>query len=210
MPECRFKDNLSPFFANRQHFQLPQAEISYWPDFLGEAAISRLRTELAQLAWQQPEIMIYGRKVAVPRYQVWMGDAHCHYRYSGVSFSPSEWTPEIQALAQLLNQQLQLDFNCVLLNWYRDGNDSMGWHSDNEPELGENPTIASVSLGQTRRFDLKHRQTNTQLQIELAHGSLLLMAGECQHFWLHQLPKQKQQHAARYNLTFRHIAKNYK
>ena len=135
-----------------------------------------------------------------------MGDSHCSYRYSGVTFQPEPWHAEIWQLTQQINQALQQRFNCVLLNWYRDGSQAMGWHSDDEPELGDAPQIASLSLGQHRRFDLRHRQTQTQLQLELANGSLLLMAGECQQYWQHRLPKQAAASAQRFNLTFRYIA----
>ena len=206
MPDPTLQDNLSRVAPTAQYFQLPNAELYYWPEFLTESAAEALMATLPALPWQQPEIMMFGRKIVIPRQQLWMGDSHCSYRYSGVTFQPEPWHAEIWQLTQQINQALQQRFNCVLLNWYRDGSQAMGWHSDDEPELGDAPQIASLSLGQYRRFDLRHRQTQTQLQLELANGSLLLMAGECQQYWQHRLPKQASASAQRFNLTFRYIA----
>ncbi len=206
MPDPTLQDNLSRVANEVQYFQLPEAELFYWADFLKPCESDELMTILPTLSWQQPQITMFGRKIAIPRRQIWMGDEHCSYRYSGVTFSPEPWQPQIWHLTQQVNQALQQRFNCVLLNWYRDGSQGMGWHSDDEPELGDSPQIASVSLGQQRRFDLRHRQTQTQLQLELAHGSLLLMAGKCQQYWQHRLPKQTVASAQRFNLTFRYIA----
>lgn len=206
MPDQTLQDNLSRVAPVSQYFQLPNAELYYWPSFLNDADCRAFMATLTDLPWQQPEIMMFGRKILIPRQQLWMGDAHCSYRYSGVTFVPEPWQPEILQLTQQINQRLQQSFNCVLLNWYQDGSQAMGWHSDDEPELGVAPQIASLSLGQQRRFDLRHRQTNAQLQLELANGSLLLMAGQCQQYWQHRLPKQAQATAQRFNLTFRYIA----
>lgn len=191
----------------RQCFSLPQAELQLWPAFLPAKAADQLQQALSQqLAWQRASIRLYGKAVPIPRRQVWMGEPHCHYRYSGTDFLPEPWHPAVKSLALQLSQALQLPFNCVLLNQYADGQDHMGWHADNEPELGVVPQIASVSLGYPRRFDLKHRELGCQLQLMLPHGSLLLMAGECQQYWQHRLPKQAAANTERINLTFRHIA----
>lgn len=136
-----------------------------------------------------------------------MGDAHCRYRYSGVTFEPEPWHPLVQKLTAWVNQQLNRQFNCVLLNLYQNGSEHMGWHSDDEPELGVDPDIASLSLGQARRFDLKHKTQLHQLSITLQDGDLLLMQGPCQQHWLHRVPKQSQASSARLNLTFRYIEK---
>lgn len=195
------------FNSNCQAFYLPDAELQLWPDFLAAAQANLLFEQLAaELPWQQPAIRLYGRHITIPRRQVWMGDAHCHYRYSGTTFEPQPWHPAVWQLAQQLSAQLAMPFNCVLLNLYASGEDHMGWHADDEPELGPQPMIASISLGQHRRFDLKHRQLDCQLQLILTHGSLLLMAGRCQQAWLHRLPKQAKASAGRLNLTFRYIA----
>jgi len=206
LPEQTLQDNLSRVVKPVQYFQLPDAELFYWQDFLSQAATESLMVSLPSLAWQQPEILMFGRKIVIPRRQLWMGDPHCSYRYSGVTFQPEPWTEQLQQLTAQINATLQQRFNCVLLNWYLDGSQAMGWHSDDEPELGPSPQIASLSLGQTRRFDLRHGLHQTQLQLELTNGSLLLMAGQCQQHWQHRLPKQAKATGERFNLTFRYIA----
>lgn len=187
-------------------YVLPGADLTLWPSWLHEVDSFALLQQLAaELNWQQPAIRLYGKSVKIPRQQVWMGEPHCRYRYSGTWFTPVRWHPRLQALAAEVSQCCQQTFNCVLLNYYHDGRQHMGWHADNEPELGSNPVIASLSLGQTRRFDLKHRQTDAQLQLNLTNGSLLLMQGACQQHWLHRLPKQSRAGSERINLTFRYI-----
>lgn len=189
-----------------QHFVLPQAELLFWPKWLSPEQAERCYQQLAQqLNWQQPAIKIFGKAVLIPRQQVWMGDPHCSYKYSGVLFEPEPWHPLVKQLTDRVNQLCQTRFNSVLLNWYADGQQHMGWHSDDEPELGENPQIASLSLGQQRFFDLKHKNLGTQLKLELGHGSLLLMAGQCQQYWQHRVPKMAAATQGRINLTFREI-----
>ena len=135
-----------------------------------------------------------------------MGDAHCAYTYSGTRFEPQPWLPQLKQLAAELSRFLRQPFNCVLLNLYADGQQHMGWHADNEAELGHDPVIASLSLGASRRFDLMHRRQDWQLQLALGSGSLLVMDSGCQQHWLHRLPKQTKVNNARLNLTFRYIA----
>lgn len=189
-----------------QHFSLPDASISLWPDWLAadqaDILLQQLQTELR---WSQDTIQMFGKPVKIPRTQVWMGEPHCVYRYSGTRFIPSPWHPSVKHMAQQLGQFLARPFNCVLLNFYANGQQYMGWHADNEPELGHDPPIASVSLGASRRFELKHRQQPWQLALELGSGSLLLMANGTQQHWLHRLPKQSRVQQARLNLTFRYI-----
>lgn len=190
-----------------QQFNLPDARIRFWPNWLEEALAQQLLDQLQQqLDWQQDHIMMFGKPVLIPRRQVWMGDAHCAYSYSGTRFEPQPWQPQLQQLAAQLSVLLQQPFNCVLLNLYADGQQHMGWHADNEPELGHDPVIASLSLGASRRFDLKHRRQDWQLQLALGSGSLLVMDSGCQQHWLHRLPKQTKVNNARLNLTFRYIA----
>ncbi len=190
----------------QQHFSLPDASLTLWPDWLARHSADTLLLQLQhELAWRRDSIMLFGKQVDIPRTQVWMGEPHCSYRYSGTTFTPVSWHPAVQALAQQVSAFLQQPFNCVLLNLYADGQQHMGWHADNERELGDDPVIASLSLGATRRFDLKHRQHNWQLAVDLTPGSLLLMAGRCQHCWLHRLPKQSTVVSPRLNLTFRYI-----
>lgn len=159
------------------------------------------------LAWQQPVIRLYGSERAVPRLTAWYGDPGCSYRYSGTRFEPLPWTAELRDLREQLSITLGRPFNSVLANRYRHGQDSVAWHSDDEPELGRNPVIASISLGETRRFTLKHktRKDISPLAVDLSHGSLLVMAGPTQHHWLHQISKTRRPVGERINLTFRFV-----
>lgn len=199
----RHTDNLH---YQQQVFQLPDAQIMLWPGWLNADESAVLQTGLVtQLAWKQESIVMFGKKVKIPRQQVWMGDSHCSYRYSGTTFTPAPWHPAVKQLADEISRFLQQPFNCVLLNLYATGQQHMGWHADNEPELGDNPQVASVSLGASRRFELKHRHQHWQLALDLLPGSLLLMGHGCQQHWLHRLPKQSRVTEARLNLTFRYI-----
>ena len=185
---------------------LADADVLYYPHFIAqpEHFYQRLKDELA---WQQDSIQMYGRWVPVPRLNVWYGDANAAYSYSGLTLVPKPWTSTLLTLKHQLRQQLNIPFNSVLANWYRDGNDSVAWHSDDEPELGTDPIIASLSFGATRRFSLRQRK-NKQARpyhLELEAGSLLVMAGTTQRYWQHQLAKSKHCQAGRINLTFRNI-----
>lgn len=166
-----------------------------------------LRDCITKLEWQQSRIRIHGQEHAIPRLNAWYGDPGCAYRYSGVRFDPLPWTDTLADIRQRLAATLGITFNSVLANRYRDGRDSVAWHSDDEPELGHNPVIASVSLGATRRFTLKHksRKEVPTLAVDLSHGSLLVMAGPTQHHWLHQVAKTTRIVDERVNLTFRYI-----
>jgi alkylated DNA repair dioxygenase AlkB len=162
----------------------------------------------ADLAWQEEAIFIYGRWVKVPRLMCWYGDPEAWYRYSGVNHQPMPWTPVLQAIREKVEQQCQCSFNSVLANLYRDGNDSMGCHADDEKELGPNPVIASLSLSDERLFKLHHKGSKEKLDIVLGHGDLLVMAGTLQHHWMHSVPKTKKLKTPRINLTFRKIKKD--
>lgn len=159
-----------------------------------------------ETAWRQQVITVYGRAIASPRLSAWHGDPEAVYGYSGLRLEPAPWTPTLRIVRERVEALAATRFNSVLLNLYRDGQDSMGWHSDDEPELGTNPVIASVSLGATRTFQFKHKQNpDLKLSLDLTHGSLLLMRGGTQHFWKHQVPKTKKPLGPRINLTFRVI-----
>tara|TARA_R110002126_G_scaffold119373_11_gene260255 strand:+ start:6357 stop:6980 length:624 start_codon:yes stop_codon:yes gene_type:complete len=193
--------------APPQQLLLPDAELTLWPVWLDSVSAGNLLSQLtADLPWQREQIRIYGKTVNIPRRQVWMGDAHCSYQYSGVRFAPQPWHPAVRQLCHDVSNTTGQIFNCVLLNLYANGLDHMGWHADNEPELGNQPVIASLNIGASRRFDLQHRQQLHQLQLQLTSGSLLLMAGACQKYWQHRLPKQARVATPRLNLTFRYIA----
>ncbi len=155
----------------------------------------------AEIAWEQHEITLFGRTVPTPRLTAWMGDAA--YAYSGVVNSPMPWPPELAALRERLQTELGVDFNSCLANLYRDGSDSMGFHSDDEPELGPEPTIASVSLGARRRFVLRHRVTRERWVWDLGAGDLLVMRNESQRDYAHAVPRTTRPVGVRMNLTFR-------
>ncbi|HEY5716911.1 MAG TPA: alpha-ketoglutarate-dependent dioxygenase AlkB [Motiliproteus sp.] len=180
----------------------------WWsPEFIPAAECGALLHCLQQeIPWREDQITLFGRPVAIPRLQAWLGDPGSHYRYSGLSLEPTSWTPTCLVLKQRIEAALDTTFNSVLINLYRDGNDSVGWHADAEPELGQNPVIASLSLGAERRFCVRHRRDKRrQLELRLPSGSLLLMAGALQHHWLHALPKTRQTLGPRINLSYRQI-----
>lgn len=160
---------------------------------------------LNELAWQEESIFLFGRWVKVPRLMCWYGDAEARYQYSHVVHEPLPWTETLNRIRQEIQQVGAYSFNSVLGNLYRDGNDSMGIHADDEKELGQNPLIASLSLGDSRLLKFKHLRYGFKLDVCLEHGDLLIMVGTLQHHWQHQLPKTKQHKTARINLTFRTI-----
>jgi alkylated DNA repair dioxygenase AlkB len=174
----------------------------YNESFLDPEAADALFAELGSAtAWKQ-EI---SRGRPFPRLTAWYADAGLSYRYSGVTHHAIDWTPALLDIKSRVEQASGADFNSLLLNLYRDGKDSIGLHGDNEPELGTNPVVASVSLGAIRQFILKHKKAKEKLTFRLAHGSLLVMGGTCQHHWLHGVPKTEQPVGERINLTFRNI-----
>ena len=164
------------------------------------AALSR------EIPWEQHRLNLFGREVASPRLSCWIGDPDAAYTYSRTRFEPRAWTPTLASLRDELATRFDLHFNSVLANLYRDGHDSMGWHSDAEPELGDEPVIASLSFGAPRRFRFRSRETRkVAVAIELAHGSLLVMRGGTQRLYQHDLPRCVGCSGVRVNLTFRRI-----
>lgn len=157
------------------------------------------------ILWKQESMNMYGREVLFPRLTAWYGDNDKPYSFSGITLSPNRWTNELLEIKSKIEEIANVNFNSVLLNRYRNGNDSISWHTDAEKELGINPVIASVNFGATRKFQLRHNQTKEKIEIELTHGSLLVMQGELQHFWQHQVPKTTKPVTERINLTFRVI-----
>lgn len=167
------------------------------------ALFTALRDEVG---WRQERIRIHGREHLQPRLVAWFGDAHASYTYSGLTLSPKPWSERLGSLRRRVEDEAGVPFNSVLCNLYRDGQDSMGFHADAEPELGHNPIIASVSLGATRRFVMRHvRDVRERLDLDLPNGSLLVMEGTTQHFFRHGVPKQRSIAEPRINLTFRRI-----
>lgn len=158
------------------------------------------------LPWQVHRVRLFGREVDSPRLSCWMGDPGAVYRYSGVRHEPHPWAEALLPIRDRLVRETGVAFNSALANLYRDGRDCMGWHSDDEPELGVQPVIASLSLGATRRFVLKHRRDpGRKLAFDLAHGSLLVMRGDTQGDYRHALPRTSKPVGPRINLTFRRI-----
>lgn len=188
---------------------MPSTEqLQYHPLLFDPQEQSLLMNALQEeIPWKQEHIKLFGKTHPTPRLTAWHGDEHCVYKYSGVVNQPFPWTPSLLTIKSRIESLSNgATFNCVLLNFYRDGSDKMGWHSDDEKELGPNPSIASVSFGATRRFDFKHKtEANNKCSIHLESGSLLLMQGDMQHHWLHQIPAQKRIQEPRINLTFRYI-----
>lgn len=191
------------------------AELDFYPNFIDRKLRQVLFDQLyASLAWQQDEIVVYGKSVAIPRLQAWYGDNQLAYQYSGLTMIAKPWTSTLLTLKQEIEQHTGYRFNSMLANLYRDGSDTVGWHSDDEPELGSEPVIASLSVGAEREFQLKRRykdkhskekQINEKISINLTSGSLLVMAGSTQKYWQHCIPRTKKPKAARINLTFRYV-----
>jgi alkylated DNA repair dioxygenase AlkB len=174
--------------------------IDYYPDWVDDAdQLFKLLWE--EIAWEQHTIKLYGRAVLTPRLTAWMGDGP--YRYSGIVNEPTSWPKALVELQKRLHDALGVEFNSCLANLYRDGADSMGYHSDDEPELGPEPTIASISLGERRRFVLRHRRSGERWGWDLGHGDLLVMRDESQSDYAHAIPKTSRQVGPRMNLTFR-------
>ena len=187
---------------------LIEAEVFYDPKFFSpKEADGYLETFIQTLQWEQKTLLMFGKEVMQPRLVAWYGDPGISYTYSGLTLEALPWTEGLSKLKDKLEESLDVSFNSVLCNLYREGKDSMGWHADDEPELGSTPCIASVSLGEVRSFHLKHKQRKElpTHKILLEHGSLLVMAGTTQRYWKHQLPKSKRKMGKRINLTFRNI-----
>ncbi|WP_395062070.1 alpha-ketoglutarate-dependent dioxygenase AlkB family protein [Flavobacterium sp.] len=197
----------SLFPSEKIIFDLPNASIEYHPNFF-DAATSKMLFEklIKEIPWQQDDITVYGKTHPQPRLTALFGNEGKPYSYSNIVMKPHAWNPILMYIKLEIEKVCNENFTTVLLNLYRDGKDSNGWHADNEKELGRNPVIASISLGAERAFHLKHNSlTNCKEKITLQHGSLLLMRGETQHYWKHQIAKTTKPIEPRINLTFRII-----
>lgn len=197
-------------FADHGEVAANPAGFVYRRDFIAPREADRLLERLwSTLPWRQQNIFLFGRQVPQPRLTAWIGDPQTSYRYSGLSLEPAPWTTDLDGLRTRLSRALGQPFNSVLANAYRDGRDSMGWHADDEPELGMEPVIASVSLGATRRFRLRHvvrgRASGETTGFDLRHGSLLVMSGTSQADYRHAVPKTARPTGLRINLTFRYV-----
>lgn len=198
-----------PRSERTRRIEAPDADLRYDPCLFAPDEADRLFDALrAEVAWEQHRVRIAGREHPCPRLSAWQGDPGAVYTYSGITLHPEPWTPAVLRVRAAVCDAAGARFDSVLANLYRDGRDSMGWHADDEPELGVRPLIASVSLGAPRRFVLRHKRRRdlAPVDIVLGHGSLLLMAGPTQHAWRHSLPKTSRPVGPRINLTFRRIA----
>lgn len=185
---------------------LPEADICYQANFLNAGQASAVYQQILEETSLTPDLVtVYGKQHLTPRLTCWMGDADRQYRYSNHTMSPVPWSDVLWQLKTQVEQASAHTFNSVLINYYRNGQDSNGWHADDEPELGDQPVIASLSLGGARDFQLRHkRDRHIKHTISLKHGSLLIMRGATQTHWQHQIPKRAKAQG-RLNLTFRQI-----
>lgn len=193
---------------NWKIFDLPQADIKFLDSFFNEEESNEFLSSLISgVPWGQDQITFYGKKINIPRLTQWYGESGLNYTWSGISMNPLPWNETVFKIKSRVQEAIGIEFNSVLLNRYRSGNDSVSWHADDEKELGQNPIIASVSLGMEREFQLKHdfRKDIDPIKIKLTNGSLLLMSGTTQEYWRHQIPKRKNINSERINLTFRQI-----
>ncbi|MDI5898223.1 alpha-ketoglutarate-dependent dioxygenase AlkB family protein [Flavobacterium yafengii] len=197
-----FQSTSDPIFLD-----LPDAEIIYYPQFFDKEQADIIFAELVkEIPWQQDEIRVYGKIHPQPRLTALFGNEGKPYSYSNITMQPHAWNLLLQKLKTEIENVTNTNFTTVLLNYYRDGKDSNGWHADNEKELGINPVIVSLSFGAERTFQLKHNlDKDLKKSIVLQHGSLLIMKGTTQHFWKHQIPKTAKPIGPRINGTFRII-----
>lgn len=188
-------------------FDVPDASIIYYPNFFSTEEATILFDALQkEIPWQQDDIKVYGKVYPQPRLTALFGNEGKSYSYSNITMHPHKWSPLLISIKEKVEKATEAIYSTVLLNYYRDGKDSNGWHADNEKELGTNPIIASLSFGTERVFQLKHNHLkNQKINLTLENGSLLLMKGATQHFWKHQIPKTTKPIGSRINLTFRII-----
>jgi alkylated DNA repair dioxygenase AlkB len=191
-----------------KQFSVPDAEIILYPSYFSESESDLIFQQLlTEINWRQDKIKFYGKEINIPRLTAWYGDNGKSYTYSHITMNPLAWTPVLLTIKNRIEEVAKVYFNGVLINFYRHGKDSMGWHSDDEAELGKDPIIASVSFGGARKFQLRHRfnKTLAKQEFNLTHGSLLMMQGKTQEYWQHQIPKTSKSVMPRINLTFRII-----
>ena len=193
---------------NGERLDLVDADVVFASTFLSSTEALDLFSELREATpWKAIEISLWGKRVVQPRLICWYGDPGASYKYSGVRLYPEPWTQTLLLLRNSIERFAGASFNSVLMNLYRDENDSVGWHSDDEPDLGERPTLASLSLGETRAFLMRHKPKAdvAQIKLPLPSGSLLVMSGETQRHWAHAIRKEPVRLGPRINLTFRQV-----
>jgi alkylated DNA repair dioxygenase AlkB len=187
--------------------ELENATLLYFENYFSKQESDKYFNSLIEkINWKQDTINMYGRVLPLPRLSAWYGDDDKPYTYSGINLQPNPWSPELLELKSAIEKEANTSFSSVLLNRYRDGKDYVGWHTDAEKELGQNPIIGSVNFGASRKFQLRRiHDPKEKFEVELGHGSLLVMMGETQHYWQHQVPKTAKKIEERINLTFRKI-----
>jgi alkylated DNA repair dioxygenase AlkB len=194
--------------SNEENILPRHGETYLYPGFFSEQESDRFFEDLLKnIKWEQMAIRIFGKTVLQPRLTAWFADKGIHYTYSGLTPVAFEWTDALLDIKQRVEKKCGVTFNSALLNLYRNGKDSMGWHRDNEKALGRDPVVASVSFGATRNFRLRDYATKKEMiEMDLGHGSFLLMRGETQHFWEHAVPKTNKRVGERINITFRSVS----
>lgn len=196
----KISDRSLEYFLENDSFDWRTAN---WRDFDKEQLE---KVKFKNINWHHDKLNMYGKEVFLPRYSAWYGDNDKSYSYSGITLQPNKWNNGLLFLKDNIEKIAITKFNSVLMNWYRDGEDYINWHTDAERELGQNPIIASLNFGATRRFLIRRIDDNsTKIEFPLKHGTLLIMRGELQHFWQHSVPKEKKVKQIRINLTFRTI-----
>jgi alkylated DNA repair dioxygenase AlkB len=201
-------DLFSALEGRLEHIPIQDAEVYYLRHLpLARAPHIVMGQLIDEVPWRAEKIVVWGRTYLQPRLIAWYGDAGKNYNYSGIELIPLPWNKTLLDIKSRVEAVADTDFNSVLLNYYRDHRDSMGLHSDDEPELGERPILASLSLGEQRTFILKHKRDKTlkPVRLTLASGSLLVMKGDTQHYWKHGIDKETRPCVPRVNLTFRRI-----
>jgi alkylated DNA repair dioxygenase AlkB len=195
----------SLFTSQIEQIELPDGGCSFIREYLPENKAWALYEHILEhTQWTQDTLTLYGKTHLAPRMSCWMADAELSYRYSNLTLQPTPWLPQLKELTHLVSTTSGIQFNSVLINHYRDGQDSNGWHADNEPELGPDPIVASLSLGAVRDFRLRHIESKQTLTVPLTHGSLFIMFEGMQTHWQHTIPKRAKAES-RINLTFRKI-----
>jgi alkylated DNA repair dioxygenase AlkB len=198
--DTKISDRSLEYFLENDSFDWKNTN---WREFDKEELT---KVKFNNINWHHDKINIYGNEVFLPRYSAWYGDDNKAYSYSGITLQPNKWNIGLLFLKEQIEKISNVHFNSVLMNWYRDGEDYINWHTDAEKELGQNPIIASLNFGATRRFLIRRTDYNSiKLEFPLKHGTLLIMKGELQHFWQHSVPKEKKVKKTRINLTFRAI-----
>ncbi|HEY0080079.1 MAG TPA: alpha-ketoglutarate-dependent dioxygenase AlkB [Pyrinomonadaceae bacterium] len=205
----RFEDEIkNPSHPVSETLLMPDADVIFYSSYFSKEESDHILQKLSnEVTWRQDKITYYGKEMDLPRLTAWYGDSGKAYTYSNIAMSSDEWTPTLLYIKKKIEEAARVNFNSVLLNLYRNGRDGVSWHQDNEPELGKEPVIGSVSFGGTRRFQFRHKKRKElgKTEIDLTHGSLLIMKGLTQIYWQHQIPKTSKPVEPRINLTFRVI-----